>query len=236
MLQLSVKDITVHYNEAEAIKGVSLEVDQGMLVTLVGANGAGKSTILKAISGLNPPSSGEIWFEGRRTERLSPPKIVRLGISHAPEGRRLFPYMTVLENLKLGAFLRSNREEVAEDLGNVFYHFPRLKERKSQQAGTLSGGEQQMVAIGRALMAKPKLLLLDEPSLGLAPMMVQEIAKIILAINQGGTGMILVEQNAQMALRLAHKAYVIETGRVSLQGDGKQLLYDEYVKKAYLGG
>ena len=236
MLQLSLKDIRVDYDGAEAIKGVSLEIDQGTLVTLIGANGAGKSTILRAISGLKPPSSGEIWFEGRRIDTLRAPMIVRLGISHAPEGRRLFPYMTVLENLKLGAFLRSDREEIAEDFETVFTHFHKLKERKDQEAGTLSGGEQQMVAIGRALMARPKLLLLDEPSLGLAPLLVREISKIILEINKKGTGIVLVEQNAHMALRLAHRGYVIETGRIALHGDARDLLHNEHVKKAYMGG
>lgn len=236
MLLLSIKDIRVHYDSVEAVKGVSLEMNQGMIVTLIGANGAGKSTILRAISGLRPPSSGEIWLEGRRIDKLPPPKIVKLGIGHAPEGRRLFPYMGVLENLKLGAFLRDNRKDIQEDLGTVFTHFPILKERVSQQAGTLSGGEQQMVAIGRALMAKPKLLLLDEPSMGLAPLLVREIAKIILDINGMGTSIILVEQNANMALRIAHRGYVIETGRVALEGNSSELLYNEQVKKAYLGG
>jgi branched-chain amino acid transport system ATP-binding protein len=236
MLPLNVKDIRVEYDGAEAIKGVSLEVDEGKIVTLIGANGAGKSTILRAISGLKRPRSGEIWFEDKRIDRLSPPAIVKLGISHAPEGRRLFPFMTVLENLKLGAFLRENKEEVAKDLEDVFTHFPILEERKRQQAGTLSGGEQQMLAIGRALMARPKLLLLDEPSLGLAPMLVQEIVEIVSVINKTGMGIVLVEQNAQIALRLAHRAYVIETGRVALHGDAKDLLDNEHVKKAYLGG
>jgi len=236
MWMLSVKDIWVHYNAAEAIKGVSLEIDQGMLGTLIGSNGAGKSTILRAISGLRPLSSGEIWFEGRRIDRLSAPRIVKLGISHAPEGRRLFPFMTVVENLKVGAFLRKNREEITEDLEGVFSYFPILRERKKQPAGTLSGGEQQMLAIGRALMTKPKLLLLDEPSTGLAPLLVQIIAKIILRINKQGTGIVLVEQNANIALRLAHRAYLIETGRVVLQGDAKDLLRDEHIKRAYLGG
>jgi branched-chain amino acid transport system ATP-binding protein len=236
MLPLSVKDIRVEYDGAEAIKGVSLEIDQGKIVTLIGANGAGKSTILRAISGLKRPRAGEIWFEGKRIDMLSPPAIVKLGISHAPEGRRLFPFMTVLENLKLGAFLRDNKENIAQDLEDIFAHFPILKDRRNQQAGTLSGGEQQMLAIGRALMARPKLLMLDEPSLGLAPMLVEEIAQIISVINQSGMGIVLVEQNAQIALRLAHRAYVIETGRIALQGDAKDLLDNEHVKKAYLGG
>lgn len=236
MLPLSVKDIRVEYDGAEAIKGVSLEIDQGKIVTLIGANGAGKSTILRAISGLKRPRAGEIWFEGKRIDMLSPPAIVKLGISHAPEGRRLFPFMTVLQNLKLGAFLRDNKEDIAKDLEDIFAHFPILKDRRNQQAGTLSGGEQQMLAIGRALMARPKLLMLDEPSLGLAPMLVEEIAQIISVINQSGMGIVLVEQNAQIALRLAHRAYVIETGRIALQGDAKDLLDNEHVKKAYLGG
>lgn len=232
---LSVKNIKVYYNGAETIKGISLEVNQGGLVTLIGANGAGKTTILKAISGLNPPRSGEIWLEGLRIDKLSPPRIVSLGISHAPEGRRLFSFMTVLENLKVGAFLRGDKKEIEEDLEGIFAHFPILKMRKGQQAGTLSGGEQQMLAIGRALMVRPKLLLLDEPSMGLAPLLVLEIAKIILDINKKGTSILLVEQNAHIALRLAQRGYVIDTGTVVLEGDTKGLLLNELVKRAYLG-
>ena len=205
-------------------------------MTLIGANGAGKSTILRAISGLIGGVSGEIFFEEKRIDGLSPQEIVRAGIAHVPEGRRVFPYMTVRENLMLGAFRRKDREGIPADLEAVFEHFPILRDRRSQAAGSLSGGEQQMLAIGRALMSQPRLLLLDEPSLGLAPLMVKEVGRIILDINQRKVGIILVEQNAQMALRLAHAGYVLETGSITLQGKTSELIDNEHVRKAYLGG
>ncbi|HSD35815.1 MAG TPA: ABC transporter ATP-binding protein [Alphaproteobacteria bacterium] len=230
-----LSDLTVHYQKVAALKGVSLALEDGDIVTLIGANGAGKSTTLRAISGLVRPSAGEIWFDGRRIDRLKPEQIVALGIAHVPEGRRVFPDLTVLENLNTGAYLRRDREAVAADLEKVFHHFPRLKERRRQLARTLSGGEQQMLAMGRALMARPRLLLLDEPSLGLSPVMVQEIARIILDINKGGVPVILVEQNAELALRLARYGYVLETGSVALQGESRSLHENEHVRRAYLG-
>jgi branched-chain amino acid transport system ATP-binding protein len=230
-----LSDLTVHYQKVAALKGVSLALEDGDIVTLIGANGAGKSTTLRAISGLVRPSAGEIWFDGRRIDRLKPEQIVALGIAHVPEGRRVFPDLTVLENLNTGAYLRRDREAVAADLDKVFHHFPRLKERRRQLAKTLSGGEQQMLAMGRALMARPRLLLLDEPSLGLSPVMVQEIARIILDINKGGVPVILVEQNAELALGLARYGYVLETGSVALQGESRSLHENEHVRRAYLG-
>jgi branched-chain amino acid transport system ATP-binding protein len=230
-----LSDLTVHYQKVAALKGVSLALEDGDIVTLIGANGAGKSTTLRAISGLVRPSAGEIWFDGRRIDRLKPEQIVALGVAHVPEGRRVFPDLTVLENLNTGAYLRRDHEAVAADLEKVFHHFPRLKERRRQLAKTLSGGEQQMLAMGRALMARPRLLLLDEPSLGLSPVMVQEIARIILEINQGGVPVILVEQNAELALRLARYGYVLETGSVALQGESRSLHENEHVRRAYLG-
>ncbi len=211
-------------------------MENGAIVTLIGANGAGKSTALRAISGLIAISSGEILLGEKKIHGLSPQEIVRSGIAHVPEGRRVFPYMTVKENLKLGAFRRKDKEGIRNDLEGVFEHFPVLRDRRSQRAGSLSGGEQQMLAIGRALMSQPLLLLLDEPSLGLAPLMVKEVGRIIREINQKNVGIILVEQNAQMALRLAHKGYVLETGSVVLQGEASELIDNEHVKKAYLGG
>jgi branched-chain amino acid transport system ATP-binding protein len=231
-----IRNMHVFYGRVEALKGISLEVDQGVIVTLIGANGAGKSTTLRAVSGLVRPASGEIVFQRRRIDSLSPQDVVRGGIAHVPEGRRVFPFMTVRENLNMGAFRRKGKEEVRRDLDGVFEHFPILRERKSQKAGSLSGGEQQMLAIGRALMSQPSLLLLDEPSLGLAPLMVREVGRIIGEINQRQVGIILVEQNATMALRIAHKGYVLETGSIALQGPACDLIDNEHVKKAYLGG
>ena len=231
-----IRNMRVFYGRVEALKGISLEVDQGAIVTLIGANGAGKSTTLRAVSGLVRPASGEIVFQRRRIDSLSPQDVVRGGIAHVPEGRRVFPFMTVRENLNMGAFRRKGKEEVRRDLDGVFEHFPILRERKSQKAGSLSGGEQQMLAIGRALMSQPSLLLLDEPSLGLAPLMVREVGRIIGEINQRQVGIILVEQNATMALRIAHKGYVLETGSIALQGPACDLIDNEHVKKAYLGG
>jgi branched-chain amino acid transport system ATP-binding protein len=231
-----VQNLRVFYERVEALKGITIGMENGAIVTLIGANGAGKSTALRAISGLIAISSGEILFREKKIHGLSPQEIVRSGIAHVPEGRRVFPYMTVKENLKLGAFRRKDKEGIRNDLEGVFEHFPVLQDRRSQRAGSLSGGEQQMLAIGRALMSQPLLLLLDEPSLGLAPLMVKEVGRIIREINQKNVGIILVEQNARMALRLAHKGYVLETGSVVLQGEASELIDNEHVKKAYLGG
>ncbi len=231
-----VNQIKVFYERVEALKGISLEMESGAIVTLIGANGAGKSTTLRAISGLTGVASGKIFFEEKKIDGLSPQEIVRAGIAHVPEGRRVFPYMTVRENLMMGAFRRKDKVGILGDLEGVLEHFPILRERRSQRAGSLSGGEQQMLAIGRALMSKPRLLLLDEPSLGLAPLMVKEVGRIIVDINQRKVGIILVEQNAQMALRLAHKGYVLETGSITLQGKAADLIDNEHVRKAYLGG
>ncbi len=233
---LEVDGAEVHYHKVAALKGLSLAVPEGGIVTIIGANGAGKSTTLRAISGLVKLSAGEIRYHGRRIDGLAPEKLVALGIAQVPEGRRVFPDLTVLENLMTGAFLRKDQDGIARDLDAVFGHFPRLEERKSQWAKTLSGGEQQMLAMGRALMSGPKLLLLDEPSLGLSPIMVAEIAKIILEINQRGVPVILVEQNAEMALRLADYAYVLETGAVALEGTAAELHENDHVRRAYLGG
>jgi branched-chain amino acid transport system ATP-binding protein len=236
-LLLEVKDITVHYFKVPAIRNISITVDDGEIVALIGSNGAGKTTTLRAISGLKNPTSGEIHFKGQRIDKLPPHKINALGIAMVPEGRRVFPQMTVLENLLMGAFLRKEKDAIQKDLDElVFRHFPRLKERKAQDAGTLSGGEQQMLAMGRALMSAPKLLLLDEPSLGLSPIMCAEIGKIIMNIHTEGRTVILVEQNARLALGLAQHAYVIETGDIALSGPAKELRENDDVKKAYLGG
>ena len=232
---LEIKDLWCHYGGAEVLKGISLEVEEGNIITIIGSNGAGKTTILRTISGLKVPSSGEILFQGERIDRKLPQDIVKRGIIHVPERRGLFPYMTVLENLKLGAFLQKNRSQIGRNLEKVFMHFPRLEERKRQQAKTLSGGEQQMLAVGRALMSNPKLLLLDEPSLGLSPMNVQEIGKIVRDINQRGISVILVEQNARLALGLANRGYVLETGNIVLQGETRELMHSDHVRKAYLG-
>lgn len=233
---LEVKNIDVYYGAIHALQNMSLTVEQGGIVTLIGANGAGKTTTLKSISGILRPKNGSIIFKGVDITRVTPEKIVGMGISQVPEGRRVFPAMSVLENLEMGAYLRKNKKEIELDMENVFARFPRLKERRKQMAGTLSGGEQQMLAIGRALMARPQLLLMDEPSMGLAPLLVKEIFEIIKDINARGTTILLVEQNAHMALSVANKAYVIETGKIVLQGSAKQLLESEDVKKAYLGG
>ncbi|MFQ6022655.1 MAG: ABC transporter ATP-binding protein [Acidiferrobacterales bacterium] len=232
---LKLTDIVVHYHKVAALKGISLEVQENGLVTIIGSNGAGKSTTLRTISGLVRPSAGEIWFDGQRIDGLAADKILKLGIAHVPEGRRVFPDLTALENLYTGAFTRSDKDGIERDLQNVFTHFPRLKERRNQLAKTMSGGEQQMLAIGRALMANPRLLLLDEPSLGLAPIIVQEIARILTEINNKGVAVILVEQNAELALELARQGYVLETGHIALQGEAKKLMNNEHVRKAYLG-
>ena len=233
---LKVDNAVVHYKKVAALKGISMQVPAGGIVTIIGANGAGKSTTLRSISGLAAMSDGEIWYDGARIDGQAPEKIVRMGIAQVPEGRRLFPDLTVEENLVIGAFLRVDKKEIARDLDAVFEHFPRLKERRRQRAKTLSGGEQQMVAIGRALMSAPKLLLLDEPSMGLAPLMVQEIARIIVEIKDRGVPVVLVEQNAELALRLADYAYVLETGSVALEGPADELHENDHVRRAYLGG
>jgi len=232
---LSVEGIEVRYGDALALFGVSLEVKQGEIVSLVGANGAGKTTALKAISGLLKPRSGQILFAGNRLNDLPAHSIVNLGIVQIPEGRQLFPYMTTLENLELGSYTPEARKRFDDSLGQVFELFPLLKERKGQLAGTLSGGEQQMLAIGRGLMANPRLLMLDEPSLGLAPMMVKSIFAAIEAINRQGTTILLVEQDVQKSLALARRGYVMENGRITLQGEAKELLSNEHLRKAYLG-
>ncbi|HBK52776.1 MAG TPA: ABC transporter ATP-binding protein [Syntrophomonas wolfei] len=233
---LEVKGIDVYYGAIHALKGLSLEVEEGSTVTLIGANGAGKTTTLKSISGLLRLRNGAIMFKGSDISKVAPEKIVGLGISQVPEGRRVFSTMTVLENLEMGAYLRKDKKGIESDLENVFTRFPRLKERRKQTAGTLSGGEQQMLAIGRALMARPELMLMDEPSMGLAPLLVKEIFEIIKDINARGTTILLVEQNANMALSIANRAYVIETGEIVLEGTAEQLINSEEVKKAYLGG
>lgn len=233
---LKVEDINVYYGAIHAIKGISLEVKKGEIVTLIGANGAGKSTILRTISGLLKPKTGKIDFEGQNIAGIAAQHIVKSGISQVPEGRRIFANMTVMENLDLGAYVRSDKAGIQEDLKMVFSRFPRLEERKTQEAGTLSGGEQQMLAMGRALMSRPRLLLLDEPSMGLAPLLIKEIFSIIQDINKTGTTVLLVEQNANMALSIANRAYVLETGRITLAGPAKELAASEAVRKAYLGG
>ncbi|MEH7885621.1 ABC transporter ATP-binding protein [Bacillus sp. JJ1609] len=233
---LKVEGINVYYGNIQALKGVSLEINQGEIVTLIGANGAGKSTLLKTISGLLKPKQGQIIYEGQSIAGKAAQSIVKMGISHVPEGRRVFANMTVEENLDLGAYLRKDKAGIKEDFGKVFDLFPRLLERRKQLAGTLSGGEQQMLAMGRALMARPRLLILDEPSMGLAPLLVKTIFRIIEEINASGTTVLLVEQNAHMALSIANRAYVIETGRVVLSGTADELNSSEQVKMAYLGG
>ena len=232
---LSLENVSVHYHKVAAVKEISIAVEEGEIVTLIGANGAGKSTTLRAISGLHHPSSGTIRFEGKNIDRLSAEKITQLGIAQVPEGRRVFPYMTVLENLEMGAYLRRDTQEIKRDFDEVYAHFPRLQERRRQLAGTLSGGEQQMLAIGRALMSKPRVLLMDEPSLGLSPIMCREIARIIRQIHSGGRTIVLVEQNARLALALAQKGYVMETGRIVLEGPAKDLRENEKVRHTYLG-
>jgi branched-chain amino acid transport system ATP-binding protein len=232
---LEVQDVHVYYGAIHALKGVSLTVGEGEIVTLIGANGAGKSTTLRAVNGLNRPRQGSIRFQGRDITNASPHTIVKGGIAQSPEGRRLFARMSVTENLEMGAFQRTDRENFKQDMDRVFELFPRLYERRTQKAGTMSGGEQQMCAIGRALMARPKLLLLDEPSMGLAPIFVEKIFEIVREINAQGTPVLLVEQNALMALDTAHRGYVMETGRIALAGSASELKANERVQKAYLG-
>jgi branched-chain amino acid transport system ATP-binding protein len=232
---LRVEDVHTFYGSIEALKGISLDVHEGEIVTLIGANGAGKSTMLRSINGLNHPRQGKIFFQGTDVTSMPPHQIVKRGISQSPEGRKLFPRMTVIENLEMGAFQRTDRGGIREDMDRVFSLFPRLAERKTQKAGTMSGGEQQMLAIGRALMARPKLLLLDEPSMGLAPIFVEKIFEIVREINQQGTPILLVEQNALMALDTADRGYVLETGRIALADNAKALRENEQVRKTYLG-
>ncbi|EDS71354.1 ABC transporter ATP-binding protein [Anaerofustis stercorihominis] len=231
-----IKDLNVHYGAIHALKNVSLQVNEGEIVTLIGSNGAGKTSTLRTISGLVPKSSGTIEFMDKPIENTKATDIVKMGISHVPEGRRIFSDMTVLENLEMGAYLRNDKDGIKEDILDIYNKFPRLKERKSQLAGTLSGGEQQMLAISRALMSKPKFLLLDEPSMGLAPVIVQDIFKLIKQINEEGTTIFLVEQNANMALSISNRAYILETGEVVMSGNAGELLESDDVKKAYLGG
>jgi len=232
---LSIEGASVHYKKAAALRSVTMAVPEGGIVTIIGGNGAGKTTTLRAISGLVKLSAGEIRYADRRIDGMAPERIVGLGIAHVPEGRRVFPELSVEENLRTGAFLRSDKAGIERDLEGVFGHFPRLRERRRQWGKTLSGGEQQMLAMGRALMSSPKLLLLDEPSMGLAPVMVQEIARIIVDINKQGVPVVLVEQNAELALRLADYAYVLETGAIALEGAAEQLHENDHVRRAYLG-
>jgi branched-chain amino acid transport system ATP-binding protein len=233
---LEIRNVHVHYHKVAALKGIDMEVPDGGIVTIIGANGAGKSTTLRAISGLAPVSKGEIAFAGKRIDRLAPEKIVALGIAHVPEGRRVFPDLTVEENLRTGAFLRADKAQIEKDLESVYEHFPRLKERRKQWARQLSGGEQQMLAIGRALMSRPKMLVMDEPSMGLSPVMVEEIARIVRDIVERGVPVVLVEQNAELALKLARYAYVLETGSIALEGPAHELHDNAHVRRAYLGG
>ena len=234
-MKLEIRDLCVSYGGIRALKGVSLSVDEGQIVTLIGANGAGKSTTLRAISGLQKVQSGSILYGGEELTSLPAKEIVRRGIIHVPEGRRVFPDMTVAENLKIGAFLRTDKAAIAQDMDYVYSLFPRLKERSWQLAGTFSGGEQQMLAVGRALMSRPKVLMMDEPSLGLAPLIVKDIFSIIRRVNQDGITVLLIEQNANAALRIADYGYVLETGTIALSGTGEELLKNESVREAYLG-
>lgn len=235
MAMLEIKDLQVYYGVIQAIKGIDFHVDEGEVIALIGANGAGKTTILHTITGLIPSSVGSVMFEGNDITKLPGHKIVYLGMAHVPEGRRVFSQLTVLQNLKMGAFTRKDKDEINETIQMVYKKFPRLEERKNQIAGTLSGGEQQMLAMGRALMSHPKIILMDEPSMGLSPIYVEEIFNIIKEISANGTTVLLVEQNAKKALSIADRAYVLETGQIVLEGDAKVLMNDESVKKAYLG-
>jgi branched-chain amino acid transport system ATP-binding protein len=236
-MYFAVRSLSVRYDKVQALEHVSLELEQGEIIALLGANGAGKTTTLRAITGLTRPAAGEIWFEDERLDRLSPSEICARGVAMVPEGRHVYPYMSVRDNLLMGAYRRKDQAGVRADLEKVFVRFPRLKERVRQQGGTLSGGEQEMLVVARALMARPKLLLLDEPSLGLAPMVVREIARLITTINRDdGVSVILVEQNSRMALRISAHAYVLETGRVALSGSSAELLDNDHVRRLYLGG
>jgi branched-chain amino acid transport system ATP-binding protein len=233
---LQVKELRVHYGRAEALKGISINVDEGVIVSIIGANGAGKTTILRTISGLQRPTSGEIWFQGKRIDGVPASEIVRLGITHVPEGRMLFTTMTVLDNLKMGAYLRNDRSQIIGDIDSIYQQFPALEEKHRKPAGSLSGGQQQMLAIARALMSRSKLILLDEPSTGLSPLLVKEFSNTLRKINKEGKGIILVEQNARMALKLAKKAYLLEVGYIVVEGEASELAKDDRVRKAYLGG
>ena len=236
MALLEVKDLEVYYGMINALKGVSFEVNEGEIVSLIGANGAGKTTILHTVTGLISAKSGSIIYDGKDITKVPPNKIVQMGMAHVPEGRRVFQQLSVYDNLKLGAYTRKNKEEISKSLERVYKHFPRLKERKNQIAGTLSGGEQQMLAMGRAMMSDPKIIVMDEPSMGLSPLLVKEVFKIIKAMHESGITVLLVEQNAKMALSIADRAYVLETGNITLSGTGKELSESEDIKKAYLGG
>lgn len=235
MAMLEVKDLKVNYGMIQAIQGVSFHVDQGEVIALIGANGAGKTTILHTVSGLLSPQSGSVQFEGKDLVKTQAHKIVSMGMAHVPEGRRVFAQLSVLQNLKMGAYTRRDKEEIQESLKTVFARFPRLEERQNQMAGTLSGGEQQMLAMGRALMSHPKMILMDEPSMGLSPIFVNEIFRIIQEVSKSGTTVLLVEQNAKKALSIADRAYVLETGKIVLEGKAEELLNDSSIKKAYLG-
>ena len=235
MAMLEVRDLHVYYGMIHAIKGISFDVNQGEVIALIGANGAGKTTTLHTITGLLAPKSGSVLFEGKDITKVPAHKIVSMGMAHVPEGRRVFAELSVYENLKMGAYTRKDKKEIEESLANVYKRFPRLEERKNQMAGTLSGGEQQMLAMGRALMSKPKIILMDEPSMGLSPIFVNEIFDIIRAVSESGTTVLLVEQNAKKALSISDRAYVLETGTITMSGKAKDLLEDEAVKKAYLG-
>ena len=235
MAMLEVRDLQVYYGMIHAIKGISFDVNQGEVIALIGANGAGKTTTLHTITGLLAPKSGSVLFEGKDITKVPAHKIVSMGMAHVPEGRRVFAELSVYENLKMGAYTRKDKKEIEESLANVYKRFPRLEERKNQMAGTLSGGEQQMLAMGRALMSKPKIILMDEPSMGLSPIFVNEIFDIIRAVSESGTTVLLVEQNAKKALSISDRAYVLETGTITMSGKAKDLLEDEAVRKAYLG-
>ena len=235
MAMLEVRDLQVYYGMIHAIKGISFDVNQGEVIALIGANGAGKTTTLHTITGLLAPKSGSVLFEGKDITKVPAHKIVSMGMAHVPEGRRVFAELSVYENLKMGAYTRKDKKEIEESLANVYKRFPRLEERKNQMAGTLSGGEQQMLAMGRALMSKPKIILMDEPSMGLSPIFVNEIFDIIRAVSESGTTVLLVEQNAKKALSISDRAYGLETGTITMSGKAKDLLEDEAVKKAYLG-
>ncbi|HIY29417.1 MAG TPA: ABC transporter ATP-binding protein [Candidatus Mediterraneibacter intestinipullorum] len=235
MAMLEVNDLEVYYGVIQAIKGISFHVDKGEVVALIGANGAGKTTTLHTVTGLLSPKSGQVLFEEREITKVPAHKIVSMGMAHVPEGRRVFAELSVYENLKMGAYTRNDKSEIEESLKNVYKRFPRLEERKNQMAGTLSGGEQQMLAMGRALMSRPKIILMDEPSMGLSPIMVNEIFDIIRSVSESGTTVLLVEQNAKKALSIADRAYVLETGKIVLEGNAKDLLEDDSIKKAYLG-
>ena len=236
-MYFELKNINIHYDKVQALENVSIYLEQGEIVALIGANGAGKTSTLRAITALVKPSAGEIWFDGKRIDGLEPAAVVALGISMVPEGRHVYPFMSVKDNLLMGAYLRKDKSAIKKDLEGIYARFPRVKERIRQQAGSLSGGEQQMVVISRALMARPKLLLMDEPSLGLAPKVVRDIARAIVEINRDeGISVVLVEQNSRMALKISNRAYALETGRIALAGNSSDLLNDDHIRKLYLGG